>query len=88
VQQSPAQQDAPDWQQLAPQHGPQQTAPGVQQLSLASAKAGNDDSARTKTANSLNFMGFSSRFHCVDAHAAGRRDAPDAQKCKQAHREV
>jgi hypothetical protein len=55
-QQSPGQQFAPLWQQVAPQQEPgQHFAPGLQQ-SPVNASADSEDSARTKTANSLNFI--------------------------------
>jgi hypothetical protein len=75
------QQDEPGWQQLAPQQSPQDEFP-------VRAIADSDDIARIRTANSLNFMGFSSRLRYVDARAAGRTSASEAQMCKQAHREV
>jgi len=63
AQQSSAQQDEPCSQQFVPQHAPvQHFAPGVQQFSLVKAIAESDESARTNTANNLNFMEVSSRF--------------------------
>lgn len=56
------QQAEPGWQQLAPQQDPQ-LEPGVQTVSPVSASADRDESDRTRTANSLNFIGFSSRLH-------------------------